>query len=669
MSGSDNHSLQGLNEDAALRAILEGTASETGERFFAALVKSLTQALDTHGAWVTEFNSESRRLSTLALWLDGQLCGNCEFEIAGTPCEVVIKEARMVHIPDRLTEVFPKDLEALTLGLVSYIGVPLKGGDGELLGHLAVFDRRPMPEKPRTLALFQIFASQAAAELKRLRAEAVIREREEKLSGVMASTMDAIIELDENFKVALVNPAAANAFKCCEDWLVGKDFTLFLSEESRDRFRGCALQLECGSPGRQSLWIPGGLEAAQAHGAMFAAEATISCFQARQRRHYALVLRDVNERLDAERKIQSLRAETEYLRDEVNALRNFDKIVGQSPALSRALNDVRQVAATDTTVLILGETGTGKELFARAIHAASARREKPMIKVNCGAIPSGLIESEFFGHEKGAFTGATSRREGRFALADGGTLFLDEVGELPLDLQSKLLRVLQEGEFEPVGSSKTRRVDTRLIAATNRNLFLQMKDGKFREDLYYRLHVFPLEIPPLRERGEDIPLLASAFAERFARRMGRKLEPLSPDDIRRLKTYSWPGNVRELVSVIERAVITAEDGRLNLRRALPEAAEPPISAAATRSVTPMTNAAVQIHTIQEMENFEKQNLLRALEAAGWRVAGENGAARLLGMNPSTLNSRMRALGIRRSRAAFDYYAQPDFGAPFRVAAG
>ena len=230
----------------------------------------------------------------------------------------------------------------------------------------------------------------------------------------------------------------------------------------------------------------------------------------------------------------------------------------------------KEVAATDATVLILGETGTGKEVIARSIHRTSRRHNKPLIKVNCAAIPATLIESELFGHEAGAFTGATKKRDGRFAMAHGGTIFLDEVGELPLDLQSKLLRVLQEGEFEPVGSSQTRKVDVRVLAATNRDLQRAIGEGKFREDLYYRLNVFPIELPPLRERRGDIGALAAAFAEKFAKSMGRSIEPLSADCIRRLEAYRWPGNVRELQNIIERAVITARDGKLNLDRALPE---------------------------------------------------------------------------------------------------
>jgi transcriptional regulator with GAF, ATPase, and Fis domain len=359
---------------------------------------------------------------------------------------------------------------------------------------------------------------------------------------------------------------------------------------------------------------------------------------------YTLILRNVNERLEAEQKIRSLSDEAEYLKEEIKTLHNFDEIIGRSKPLLRVLHDVKQVADADATVLIFGKTGTGKELIARAIHAASQRRDKPFIKVNCPAIPATLIESEFFGHERGAFTGATRKRDGRFALADGGTIFLDEIGELPLDLQVKLLRLLQEGEFEPVGSSRTRKVNVRVLAATNRDLHQSAQNGEFREDLYYRLNVFPIEVPSLRDRGNDITLLASAFAKRFAQKMGRTIEPLSQECIRRLGAYSWPGNVRELANVIERAVITSRDGRLNLDRALPETAKDAASAKAISRTEEMTE---QIRTAQELHALERDNLLRALETAGWRVAGKNGAARLLGINASTLSSRMKALGIKR----------------------
>jgi len=352
----------------------------------------------------------------------------------------------------------------------------------------------------------------------------------------------------------------------------------------------------------------------------------------------------VNGRLQAWQKIRSLTVEAEYLREEIKELRNAYEIVGQSEPVARVLRDVEVVAATDSTVLISGETGTGKELIARAIHKSSRRREKPLIRVNCATMPATLIESELFGHEQGAFTGATKRRDGRFALAHGGTIFLDEIAELAVDLQAKLLRVLQEGEFEPVGSSRTQKVDVRVIAATNRDLKQATREGKFREDLYYRLNVFPIELPPLRERGDDIGLLADKFAQRFAQRMGRSLAPLSEECLQRLRAYSWPGNVRELQNVIERAVITARDGRLNLDRALPETVKE-ISAEVAFSA----DGPKRVRTAKELEELERANLLAALEATGWRVAGDTGAAQLLGVKPTTLSSRIKALGIERPR--------------------
>jgi len=335
------------------------------------------------------------------------------------------------------------------------------------------------------------------------------------------------------------------------------------------------------------------------------------------------------------------------LREELNELIGADEIIGRSDALLRVLDDVKEVAGTDATVLILGETGTGKELVARAIHLASGRRDKPLIKVNCAAIPATLMESEFFGHEQGAFTGATKKRDGRFALAHGGTIFLDEIGELPLDLQAKLLRIIQEGEFEPVGSSQTRKVDVRVIAATNRDLEKLLRTGQFREDLFYRLNVYPIKLPPLRERPDDIGMLATAFARNFARRMGRRLVPLSDDCVRRLQAYNWPGNVRELQNIIERAVITSRDGHLNLDRALPESVN--AAAAALGPVVADKPTAQHVRTARELEELERSNIIAALKAAEWRVAGEKGAAQLLGVKPTTLSSRMKALNIERKR--------------------
>jgi transcriptional regulator with GAF, ATPase, and Fis domain len=304
---------------------------------------------------------------------------------------------------------------------------------------------------------------------------------------------------------------------------------------------------------------------------------------------------------------------------------------------------VHQVAPTPATVLITGETGTGKELVARAIHQASDRAAKPFIRVNCAAIPAALCESEFFGHERGAFTGAATRRTGRFELAHGGTIFLDEVAELPLELQPKLLRVLQEGEFEPVGSSQTRKVNARVIAATNRDLSAEVQAGRFREDLYYRLHVFPISVPRLCDRGSDVELLAQNFLERNCLRMGKAPLELTADCLRRLRSYHWPGNVRELQNVIERAVIVARDGRLSLREVLPlRSFQQPVARKNSDTVG-------AIRTKSELREMERETLIRALEEAKWRVAGAQGAAQKLGIPSSTLSSRMKALGIQRPR--------------------
>jgi transcriptional regulator with GAF, ATPase, and Fis domain len=442
--------------------------------------------------------------------------------------------------------------------------------------------------------------------------------------------------------VTSANPASEKAFQCPADKMIGQDFRHFVTDKDARRLVSLIADLDLRPEGQRSCWVTGGLTARCPEGRSFPAEATLARYESHLQRFTTLILRNVRDRIEAEQKIRSLQEEREILREELDALHNDSALIGDSPALKQVLRDIRQVATTDATVLIIGETGTGKELVARAIHGASHRHDRPLITVNCAAIPATLIESEFFGHEPGAFTGATKKREGRFALAHRGTIFLDEVGELPLDLQPKLLRVLQEGEFDSVGGSTTRKVDVRVLAATNRDLAKAVKEGRFREDLFYRLNVFPLHVPPLRERGDDVLSLASAFAERFAAKLGRTLAPLSADSARRLKAYNWPGNVRELQNVIERAVITATDDSLNLDRALPEA-----SATSAIADRPAHLSSVTIRTAQELEELERANILRALESVNWKISGDGGAARLLGMNPSTLTSRMKALNIKK----------------------
>ena len=346
-----------------------------------------------------------------------------------------------------------------------------------------------------------------------------------------------------------------------------------------------------------------------------------------------------------ERLRQQLEMERDYLREEVETSGWFGEILGRSPVLEHVLHQVEMVAPTDANVLVLGESGTGKELIARAIHQRSPRSHKSLVKVNCGSIPRDLFESEFFGHARGSFTSAVRDRAGRFQLADGGTLFLDEVGEIPMELQAKLLRVLQEGEFERVGEETTRRVQVRVIAATNRDLRKEVTDGRFRLDFYYRLGVFPIEVPPLRERGEDIPELIGHFVRQSCIRFHLQTPVLPHSEIQRAQRYDWPGNVRELQNVIERGVILANGGKLSLD--LP----PGKPLTEPRLVAPLRSSPDEVIPEKEWRARERANLLAGLRVANFRISGKGGAAELLGLNPGTLASRMKALGISRHAAS------------------
>ena len=329
-----------------------------------------------------------------------------------------------------------------------------------------------------------------------------------------------------------------------------------------------------------------------------------------------------------------LERENVYLQEEIKIQHNFEEIVGRGPILQKVLEDIQTVAPTDATVLVTGETGTGKELVVRALHNLSARKKKPLVKVNCAALPASLVESELFGHEKGAFTGALALKIGRFELANGGTIFLDEIGDLPLELQAKLLRVLQEGELERVGGTKTLRVHVRVIAATNRDLEKAVSEQTFRADLYYRLNVFPITMPALRERIDDIPMLAAHFALKYGRKLGKPACEISRDSMAALKSYPWPGNVRELENVIERAMIVSRSEMLELRNWL----------AASAAQAPNSPSA-----FATLDDAQRKHILSALERTGWQVGGDRGAAKLLGMKPSTLQARMKKLGIERQR--------------------
>ena len=370
-------------------------------------------------------------------------------------------------------------------------------------------------------------------------------------------------------------------------------------------------------------------------------------------REYAVSFsRDISERKKSEKEKalayqeicrlrNQLELENEYLQEEVSELKTIGDFVGQSPALQNILRQIEMVAPTNASVLITGESGTGKELIAHEIHKRSDRSMRRMIRVNCASIPRELYESEFFGHVKGAFTGAVKDRAGRFELANEGTLFLDEVGEIPLELQSKLLRVLQEGTFERVGDEKTRKTDVRIIAATNRDIKREVEEGRFREDLFYRLNVFPIEVPPLRKRKEDIPLLAAHFLELMAKKLNHPKPKLSKANINQLQTYDWPGNVRELQNVIERAVITSQSGRLHLD--LPTGR---VSQEVSASTSNSNTSIKKILTFEEIRQLDQDNIIAALKQTGGKVFGAGGAAELLETRPTTLTSRIKRMGLK-----------------------
>jgi PAS domain S-box-containing protein len=516
--------------EETFRSIVVGTASTTGSDFFPSLVRHLASALRARYAFVTDCDDQ-KRAKALAFWKGDQFGEKFEFNITDTPCMKVLND-EVCHYQEGLQDLFPLDKVLADWEAVSYLGVPMLDLAGRVMGHIAILDDKPMNRDPRAIDLVKIFASRAAAELKRQRAEAELH-------------------------------------------------------------------------------------------------AALQQVQALQKK---------------------LEAENVYLQEEISREHNFKEIVGNSRELKEVLDRVETVAPTDSTVLITGETGCGKELIARAIHSHSSRKHRPLVKLNCGAIPTGLVESELFGHMKGAFTGALERRVGRFELADGGTLFLDEVSELPPETQVKLLRVLQEHEFEPLGTSRTVQVNVRIIGASNRDLEKAVQEGRFRADLYYRLNVLPILLPPLRQRRSDIPLLAAFFVERFARQFGKQVTGIAQDTMDLLSRYDWPGNIRELQNVIERGVVLSRGPILKLGTNLLPAISARTTAAADVPGLDLDRQKSEeaIDGSSSLEHVERRHILSVLQKADWVIEGERGAAKILDLHPNTLRSRMKKLGIKRA---------------------
>ena len=559
---------------------------------------------------------------------------------------------------------FPKDFMLAQMGAEGYAGSPMIDSSGSCLGLVCALTRRTLQNPKLAEALLQIFAVRASSELERKNYEEELARSEQHYRALVSHGNEAVLRVELDQPIALdlpeqeqleliylhafvadCNEQAAKLFgRATAKELIGARMDVISARDDAEqiertlagiRSRWQFSQVERTLQGRVLLMTRQGIiEDGKYTGAWVTArdvtelkqaEAEVLRLNAELKQHVA-ELTDLKGRLEQD---------NAYLLEEIKADHNNHEMVGDSPRFRELLERIRLVAGTSATVLITGETGTGKELVARAIHNLSPRRNRPLVKVNCAAISAGLVESELFGHVKGAFTGATERRFGRFEHAHGGTLLLDEITELPLESQSKILRVLQEQEFEPVGSNRTVKVDVRILAATNRNLADAVRDGRFRMDLYYRLLVIPVEVPPLRDRREDIPALATHFVRVLARQFGRRVHRISETTMRQLMAYNWPGNVRELENLLARAVVLSPgevlDAPLDLVAAhgSPEAASP------------------QSLPSQSLEDAERFHVERVLASMNWVVEGPKGAARILQMNPSTLRSLMKRLGIHR----------------------
>jgi PAS domain S-box-containing protein len=627
------------NETKALRAIFQGTARSTGDEFFHTLVQHLATALGVKYAMVAEFVSESW-VRTVAYWQIDKLGANIEYDLAGTPCEDVVR-GNLCHHPIGVSHRFPTDTALVEMGIESYLGVPLVGPDGRHLGHLCVFDTNPLVEVTQKLLIFKIFAERATAELARLHLEKTLAESEQRFRDLFEEAPIAYVHEDLQSRFISANRAAMRILGLKPEEVPGNvgismvPNTPEAQRRAKEAFAsigrgtdtsGVVLELRRKDNGKP-IWLqwwskpePG-------------AKYTRTMFL------------DITDRVLMEQEKARLTAQNTYLQEEIKSVHNFEEIIGRSPALLEALDKVNRVAKTDTSVMITGETGTGKELFARAIHSSSRRLDKPLIKLNCAALPGSLVESELFGHEKGAFSGAISRRIGRFELAQGGTIFLDEIGEVPLEVQVKLLRVLQDREFERVGGSEPIKIDVRIIAATNRDLSKAIREGKFREDLFYRLNVFPIALPALRDRVGDVPLLVQFLVAKFAARVGVRVESIGQATMQRLNAYGWPGNIRELENVLERAIILTTGPVLEIDE---EVFGPPPGFPSSGNTSQESHSEGKTtRGIVTLEANERAHILAALQETDWVVEGPKGAAMILGLHPNTLRSRMKKLGINR----------------------
>ncbi len=598
---------------AALRETASKTAGVVGEVWFRTLVQSLAESFKMREVFIAEFAGSGNRVKELARYVGGEFRTPGEWDIIDTPCRNVIEGTR-THYREGVGILFPRDK-----GYEGYLGVPLLGDDGSVMGHLALLDTHKFEVLPDTWVVLQTFAARAAVELSRRRTRNL-------LDSMMDSVIDAIVIVNPDKRIDLCNSVAERMFELPPGSATSRSIIDFLDPPLQALFDQYAIQSHSVMT---PLWSRGDLTAVRSNGKSFPVDLTVTPTEFGGKIFFTMVFRDLQDRQEAERTLDRLTMDNALLQDEIRERQG--PLIGNAPVMLKLIDEIEQVAPTDATVLVTGETGTGKELVATALHELSQRSDRILVKLNCATLPRDLIESELFGHEKGAFTGASQRKRGRFELADGGTIFLDELGELSLDAQAKLLRVLQEREVERLGGDLPIAVDVRVIAATNRDLAAMVADGTFRSDLYYRLEVFPLTVPPLRERREDISTLAEVFLDRYSRSFGKTIRGIDAASLQQLQNYAWPGNVRELQNVIERATILARSDTLSINL------EP-----ADTLQQPQANAKGE-----SLDDVQRTHITRVLEQTSGVIDGQDGAAAILGLHPNTLRSRMKKLGVTR----------------------